>query len=158
GTVTVTATSIYDSTKSVSGIIAIMPIAITLKVLTLTVPVRTTSSITATVTYDAFDAGVNWNAPSCATSGQCGSIAPLQTASGVAATYTAPDSIPSGGTVTITAQSVTDPSRTAALTLTIVPPPPIAVSVIPATSMEQPGGEVVLTANVANDFTNQGVT
>jgi len=158
GTVTITAASVYDSTKSVASTIEIKPLAVAVTATSLAVPFRGTTSLTATVTYDAANAGVKWLDPECGSPGQCGSISPSQSGSGEAVTYQAPESIPSGGTVKVTAKSVTEPSKTASLTLTIEKPPPISVSVTPEKSMVQPGGAISLTANVADDFTNQGVT
>jgi len=74
--------------------------------------------VAATVTNDPAHAGVNWTV-SC-DSNQCGSFIPANpVASGSPATYYAPDSIPSGDTVTLTATSVTDNTRFASATVTI---------------------------------------
>ena len=163
GTVKVTATSVFDPAKSISATIAIMPVAVTVLPQSITLPPSTpdlpaTVALTATVAYDAFNAGVDWSPPVCATAGACGAIAPLHTASGVAATYTAPQAIPTGGTVTVTAKSTTDPTATATVNITIGTPPPIGVSVAPATGSAQLGGSAALTATVTDDFTNRGVT
>ena len=74
------------------------------------------SNVTATVTHDHAAGGVNW---SCAPSGACGTFNPVQTPSGTPSTYTAPDAAPAGGSVTITATSVTKPSVSASVTLAI---------------------------------------
>src|SRR5271169_2853691 len=57
--------------------------------------------IGAQVTSDTAGAGVDWTL--ACTSADCGSIAPAHTASGGATTYTAPATVPTGGSVTITA-------------------------------------------------------
>ena len=75
-------------------------------------------NVTAVVTHDHAMTGVEWSctpAPAC---GQ-GSFDPLTSLSGEAAVFTAPPGIPSGGQVTITATSVTDPSVSANATITI---------------------------------------
>lgn len=81
-----------------------------------TLAVNATGQFTATVTNDSANAGVSW---SCAPSGSCGAFNPTTTASGTATTYTAPSTVPSGGSVTITATSVTDGTKTATATVTI---------------------------------------
>ena len=158
GTVTVTATSVEDSTKSISATIAIMPIAVTVSPQSISVPEGASAALTATVAYDSLGAGAEWNAPICGTPGGCGSISQTHTASGVATTYTAPKSIPAGGTVTVTAQSTTNPLATATVTITVVIPPPISVSVSAGASSLQPGGSTSAVATVSNDYSNSGVT
>jgi hypothetical protein len=117
----------------------------------------TTSSLTAVVTNDTKNAGVTWSV-TCGTTGACGSFSATSTASGTATTYTAPAAIPAGNTVTVTATSVTDTTKTATATITITTP---ALSVIfnptPPTSLIK-GATTSLTAVVANDSRNGGVT
>lgn len=52
-------------------------------------------------------------------SAACGSLQPATTTSGSPTSYTAPAAIPSGGTVTITATSVTDGSKSASLQIVV---------------------------------------
>ncbi len=78
----------------------------------------TSQSITATVSNDSANAGVDWTV-SCG-SGDCGSFTPTHTASGTATTYTSPATIPTGGTVTITATSTTDNTKSASITISVV--------------------------------------
>lgn len=74
--------------------------------------------VAATVTNDPAHAGVNWTI-SC-DSDQCGSfITPNPVASGSPATYYAPDSISSVDTVTLTATSVTDHTKSVSAIVTI---------------------------------------
>lgn len=157
GTVTVTATSVEDSTKSISAKIAIMPVAVAVSPKSLTVPEGATAALAATVTFDGSDAGVDWGVPVCGTPGACGSVSPTHTASGAATTYTAPKSIPAGGTVTVTATSTADPSAAAKVTLTIAVPPPIKVSVSAGSNSMQLRGFTTAVATVANDYSNSGV-
>lgn len=72
----------------------------------------------AVVNEDAANAGVNWTV-SCGSS-DCGSFNPTKTLSGVATTYTAPAAAPTGGTVQVTATSVTDPTKAASATISIM--------------------------------------
>jgi len=81
--------------------------------------VSTSIQLTAQTVNDTAAAGVDWTV-TC-TSSDCGSLAPAHTASGAATTYTAPATVPTGGSVTITAASTTDPTATASATITITP-------------------------------------
>ena len=81
--------------------------------------VSTSTQLAAQLVNDTAAAGVDWSV-TC-TSSDCGSIAPAHTASGGATTYTAPVTVPTGGSVTVTAASTTDPTATAAATITITP-------------------------------------
>lgn len=69
-----------------------------------------TASVAATVQNDSAARGVNW---SCTPATACGAFSPTSTASGSATTYTAPAAVPTGGSVTIIATSVTDSSKSA---------------------------------------------
>lgn len=73
--------------------------------------VGTTANVVATVSHDSAAGGVTWN---CTPAAACGatSFSPDATASGAMSVFTAPAAIPSGGTVTITAASVTSPGVT----------------------------------------------
>ena len=76
----------------------------------------TTGNLSATVTHDPKNQGVTW---SCAPVGFCGTFTLAQTASGAPTMYTAPPVAPAGGSVTITATSVTIPTRTSTATIMI---------------------------------------
>jgi hypothetical protein len=121
------ATSVTDKTKTAQSspitITAPAPPPIVVSISTTPTPPATmsvsttaqasTAQIAATVTNDSANAGVNWScapAPSC---GSSSSFSPNPTPSGTATTYTAPSSVPTGGTVTLTAKSVTDPTKNA---------------------------------------------
>lgn len=69
-----------------------------------------TASVAATVSNDMASGGVNW---SCTPASACGSFNPTSTASGAMTTFTAPAMAPSGGSLTIIATSVSDPSKSA---------------------------------------------
>jgi hypothetical protein len=126
-TVTITATSATDATKSATATITITAPAPPAISVTLTPQPPTslvtgaTASLTAVVTNDS--KGVNWTV-TCGTS-PCGSFNPTGTASGAPTTYTAPTAIPTPNTVTVTATSVTDPTKSASATITIGTAPPI---------------------------------
>jgi hypothetical protein len=70
----------------------------------------------ATVAYDPSNSGVTW-AVSCPTAA-CGALSTNSTPGGTAITYTAPTTLPSGGaTITVTATSVSDTSKSSSVTL-----------------------------------------
>jgi hypothetical protein len=75
------------------------------------------AGIAADVSNDSKNAGVTF---SCTPAGSCGSFTPAAIASAVPSCYLAPDSVPSGNEVTVTATSVTDPSKSISSSITIV--------------------------------------
>jgi len=91
-----------------------------------TLVVSTTLSLTALVNNDSKGAGVNWTV-TCG-SASCGSFNPASTASSQATTYTAPAAIPTGNTVTLTATSVTDSTKSVVATVTITAVAPAVLS------------------------------
>ena len=111
------------------------------------------TSVSAKVSNDSVNGGVNW---SCTPANACGLFNPPSTASGMATTYTAPALVPTGGLVTVTAKSITDNSKGASSTLMVtdsasqvqfdVPPPPTI----------QSGQTVNVSASVSHD--TAGVT
>lgn len=69
-----------------------------------------------------------------------------------AATYTAPATIPSGGTVTITATAQADSAISAKITITITPPPPPTLTFIaPVQGSVQVGAQAQYAVTIAND-------
>lgn len=113
-----------------------------------------TAQLTATVTNDSKNAGVNW---SCAPAGSCGSFNPATTASGAPTTYTAPATAPSAGSIMITATSVTDSTKTATMLLTIAAATAISVALTSPPTSVAAGATAPLTATVTNDSANAGV-
>ena len=79
-----------------------------------------TSALKAVVTGDSKNGGVTWTV-TCATAA-CGTLNPTTTASNAATTYTAPAAIPTGGTVKVTATSVSDTTKSVSATINIVGP------------------------------------
>lgn len=98
------------------------------------VAANSSTQFAAMVNNDPANLGVSWlltcNAPAAS---DCGSIT-RHTASGGAATYIAPVSIPPGGTVSIEANSSADPSQSVTTTITITPEVygPVSVAFYPA--------------------------
>jgi len=104
------------STLNVSttvNIVAPISVSITQNVKNNTIVANHTASLVATVSNDYTNAGVDWTV-SCGSpgAGACGTFSPAHTASGAATTYTAPSAPPTGNTVTITATSTADPTKT----------------------------------------------
>jgi hypothetical protein len=114
-----------------------------------------TVQVAATVSNDAGGLGVDWSV-TCG-SASCGAFSPTHTASGANTTYTAPAAVPTGGTVTITAKSTADPTKSASGVTTITPPPIIVTFVMAPPSSLQVSTSVMVSAHVANDVTSAGV-
>ena len=74
------------------------------------------AGIAAVVTNDSAGAGVNWT---CLPVGLCGSFTPSMIASNVPTSYQAPAQVPAGNTVTVTATSITDTTKSVSATITI---------------------------------------
>jgi len=78
--------------------------------------VGSSTGITAVVANDPKNAGVNFT---CSPAGDCGTFSPDSVASNVPTSYQAPSTVPAGGSVTVTATSVTDSSKSVSATITI---------------------------------------
>ncbi|MBB6145705.1 hypothetical protein HNQ77_003666 [Silvibacterium bohemicum] len=78
----------------------------------------TGTQLRAVLNNDPANAGVKWTVICGST--DCGSFAPAQTGSGIATTYTAPAVAPVNGVVQVTATSVTDPTKAASATISIM--------------------------------------
>lgn len=147
-TVTLTATSVTDGARSAAATITVTAtpsIVVVVAPTNLSVQAGTAgSSFTATVSNDGSNGGITWaltqGAPSCAAS-LCGTISPTSTGSGVAATYTPPASVSSTQSITLTATSVTDNSKSASATILVSPATqPQACASCPAFFGAQGGG------------------
>jgi len=168
-TITATVTSNPSQASTVSFTILPTPIALAFanELPPTSLQINMTAPLSARETNDPVNAGEIWTA-SCGSS-ECGSFNPITTdaAGNVRTTYTAPAVIPTGGTVTIRATSLTDTTKSISATLTITgppppppPPAPISVSVLPANAYVQRTGasrSALLTAVVSNDPAAAGV-
>lgn len=122
-----------------------------------TVQVGTSTPISATVSNDALNGGVNWTV-TCSTS-SCGSFNPTKTASGANTTYTAPTTVPGTGAVTVTATSASDPTKSATASITITTAPEVSVTLsTPPPSSLNTGVTAGVVASVTGDSANAGVT
>ena len=111
-TVTLTATSVANTTKSYSTTITITPpVSVSIAPLSAPVTISTTQQFAATITNDSQNKGVTWTLAGSGCSGAtCGTLSNV-TATSV--TYTAPATVPSPPTVIVTATSVADTSKSA---------------------------------------------
>lgn len=123
-TATITATSVADPSKTATLTINLQAISVALTPgAAQTLEPSQTAAITAAVSNDAASKGVTWSLSGAgALSGQTAS----------AVTYTAPASIATASTATVTATSVSDGTKTAALTVNLTPPPSVTTSALPA--------------------------
>ena len=150
-TVTVTATSVADSSKSVSAqitIVAPIPISVSIPEPPASLQVNAQSSLVATIANDvSANPEVTWTVV-CATTA-CGSFSTTTTASGAGAKYTAPATIPTGGSVTVTATSVTDPTKSATAKIIITAAAPgLADGTYVFQISGQPGSQAVFVTGV----------
>ena len=157
GTVTITATSVADPSKSVSAVTTIAPISVSIAPSPVTVPLGTTANLIATVAFDSANRGVDWGTPTCGSPGACGSLSVNHTASGAATVYTPPAAIPTGTTVTLTAKATSNPAASATVVITIAPPPPVSITVSPTAAGAQVSGSATIVATVLHDPANLGV-
>jgi hypothetical protein len=166
-TVTLTATSVTNTNKSSAATITVSattpPPAIVVSVSPTMVSVQVSASQTfaATLQNDAQNKGVNWSlflSGAACTVSVCGVISPATSMSGANVTYTAPASVPSG-TLTLTATSIADSTKSVAASISVTGPAKIAVTVTPATSNVATGGVAqTFSAGVQNDAQNKGIT
>jgi serine protease len=113
-TVTVTATAAADNTKSASTQVTIMaPVTVSVTPASAGVQVAMTQAFSATVTGSS-DTTVNWSV-----NGAAGGNAMVGTIS-ASGMYTAPVTVPSPATVTITAVSATDSTKSGSAQITVM--------------------------------------
>jgi hypothetical protein len=142
-TVTVKATSVADPTKSATATVTLNPpVSVTVTPASATLTQSQTQSFSATVTNTG-NTAVTW------------SLSPVVGSITAAGLYTAPASIASSQTVTVTATSVADPTKsvTASVTLT----PPVTVSLTPSSVSLLPSKSQTFTATVSGT-SNTAVT
>jgi hypothetical protein len=121
-TVTITATLVNNSTQTVSSSITITPpkaiVVSFFGVPPASLQVGATVAVAAEIVNDvSANPQVTWTVTCASTA--CGSFNPTTTLNEQQTNYTAPAAIPTGNTVTITATSVTDPTKSVAAIVTI---------------------------------------
>lgn len=121
GQVLVVATSVTYTASSATAYLTVLPISVSVSPGSSRVALNGTQQFSATVKNDGTNSGVNWtlteNGVAC--SPGCGTIAPISTASGGAATYSAAGRAPVGPVVSVTATSVEDPTKSASATVVL---------------------------------------
>jgi len=160
-TVTITAISVTDPTRTGTASATVLPaITVAVSPATATVLINAMQNFTATVSNDAQNKGVTWALSGTGCSGAtCGTLSSTSSASGVAIIYTAPPSVPSPPTVTLTATSVADGTKTGVTTITVTTSSgPINVTITPKRAGLTVTQSLLVTATVTNDALNQGVT
>ncbi|MBV8729266.1 MAG: hypothetical protein JO336_05605, partial [Acidobacteriia bacterium] len=137
-TITLTATSTVDTTKSATAIISLAPISVTAAPAAITLFAAQQQPFTATVT-GITNTAVTW---SISPSTNAGTI----TSAGV---YTAPASITSSQTVTVTATSVADATKYGTAMVTLSPPVPPTITTQPQNSTAVVGQSATFTVVAA---------
>jgi hypothetical protein len=124
--VTLTATSVSDTTKSMPAAITVTPpVAVVVAPTTINVQFNSIQGFTATVTNDAQNNGVTWTLTQAGTncSPACGTLSAASSPSGTPVNYTGPSGVPANPAVTLTAKSVTDTARNAPAAITVTSNP-----------------------------------
>jgi uncharacterized protein (TIGR03437 family) len=146
--VTVTATSVADPSKSANAMVQLAPAGV------VTVNVNPSSGALTASQSTQFTATVTGNANTSVTWSMSPSVGSLSNGS-----YTAPSVIDTAQSVTVTATSVADPSKSASATVQLTPPGAagVNVSVSPSSVTLGPSQSAQLTATVTGD-SNTSVT
>jgi dienelactone hydrolase len=115
--VTITATSVAYSGATATASVTVPAITVSVSPASALIPLNSSLPFTATVANDPANAGVNWtlNQASSACS-SCGSVSPTATSSGNPTTYSPPAKMPATPTVTLTATSAADNTKSASAT------------------------------------------
>lgn len=124
GTVTLYASASADHSRfsSLTLVIEGQPIAVGIVASTpppFLLPAGATLSLTGTLSNDETvgGGGLGWSL-ACQSS-DCGALSTTRSTGGTTITYAAPAAVPAGGTVTVTATSVTDPAASSSIVITI---------------------------------------
>jgi hypothetical protein len=160
-TVTLTATAVSNSARKATATITVTstpPVSVTISPTTASLNISTAKQFTAMVANDPANQGVTWNltqsGSSCAP--RCGALSG-QTATTV--TYTAPATVPANPTVTLTAKSVRDTTKTASATITVTSSSgTVSVTVSPKRGGLAVAQTLGVAAAVMNDVGSAGVT
>ena len=112
--------------------------------------------LSATVSNDPADAGVDWIA-TCGSAPLCGSFSPAHTASGGTTIFTAPTAVPAKSTVAITALSTTNHGAQFAAYVTVLSGVTAVIITQPPAASLPAGVTITLAATVLGDPANLGV-
>lgn len=104
-------------------------ISVSLSPAVVTMPVWQTQQFTVTIQNDTQDKGVTWSLTQSGNicNPDCGSLSAI---TGSVATYNAPANIPNPASVTLTATSVADNTKSASLTINITPPADVFAAMV----------------------------
>ena len=154
--VTVTAKSNADTNRSGSATVTVLAaVSVNVAPASPSIQLNQSQGFTASVSNDPGNQGVNWSLSGAGCSGTtCGTLSNV-TATSV--TYTAPVSLPSPASVTLTAASKRDGSKSAAATITLSAAAGISVTVSPTAPSVVTGATQSFTATLQNDSQNKGV-
>jgi hypothetical protein len=155
GVVTLYAAATADHSRYSSVTLTILGLPISIQFGTTppaSMPVNGATSLKAVLTNDYVSGGATWSVTCGSTA--CGSFTSTTTASGVATTYQAPTVVPPGGTVAVTATSVTDPTKQISAVIAIQP---VSVALTAASATVTTGQTDLIAATVVNDVSNSGV-
>ena len=149
GMVTLIATSVTDTTMSSVASITVGVISVIFNPsLPGSIAPGATASFAAVVSNDSANRGITW-AVTCGSAGACGTLSVTTTASGSPTMYTAPAAAPAGGTVMVTATSVTDPTKSAQASIVIgVPSLADGTYVFALSGLQNPTGQPYFVAGV----------
>jgi hypothetical protein len=118
-------------------------------------------NLAATISNDLLNGGLTWTltAGGVNCSPVCGTLV-VDPSPSLTAHYTPPTVPPTGANVspTITAASVTDPTKNDSFSFTIATPPISITITNPFTLQAVGGGSVTVNASITNDFANAGLT
>ena len=144
-TATITATSVTDTTRTAVLTISLKAVSIALTPSAAQTDEQgQTTSVTATVSNDPMTKGVTWSLTGAgALSGQ----------TATAVTYTAPASITTASTATITATSVFDTTKTTMLTVNLVAPPSVTTTSLAAGTVGTAYSATLAATNGATPYT-----
>ena len=119
--VLLTATSVTNTSATGSANVTVPAIAVSVAPGSALIPTNITQQFTAAVNNDPTNKGVTWTLTEggAECSPTCGTISSTNSASVTPITYTAPAKVPAGPTVTLTATSAEDTTKSANATITI---------------------------------------
>jgi predicted dienelactone hydrolase len=120
-TVTLTASSVTAPSAQGSANITMSAVTVAVVPDSALIPLNVTQQFTGSVEYDPTNGTVAWslmqNGVPCSTA--CGNVSPTVAANGAAVTYTAPAVLPANSTVTVTATSMFDHTKSADATVVL---------------------------------------
>ena len=122
GTATITATSVTTATITATLTINLVPISVTLNPNTAqTLDQAKTVNVTATVNADPATKGVTWSLNGAGT---------LTNSTTTSVTYNAPATVTAASSPVLAATSISDTTKTATLTINLVPPPSVSTTTL----------------------------